>query len=738
MTTVASLLAPLVVMVAVWLPHFAHYYTATPQLPAALVERARLAPDDALLRELAGLVTGFGSVQPVFALPDAVPAATALLGGELDVPGLPRMQVTLPFAPDDLDEDSDEGQLTFAAFALPQLLLRAYRQSGEDRYLFAARDMIVGWAEYERRAWLPRGFLWNDHAVAARIPVLAAFWLAYRQHPAYDPTVGTALLTFVARSGSLLARPAHFTVRTNHGVMQNLALWHLALAFPMLPESAQYRTLALARLEEQMGFYIDDEGVVLEHSAGYQRAGVELLGMALRYLTLMDVTPPPSWVRKYTRALDFYTVLRRPDGSLPAIGDTTGDPTDDAWPAGPLTTRVRSDHRSEPLAYRAWPVPDPQALYPVAGYSIWWSGLGRQAKRQEPSQTMVAWSYFPGHGHKHADEMSVILWGAGRTWVTNVGYWPYGVPGRSVAKSWNGSNAPHLVDEPAESPRSTRLISSGWSESLAALDLVRRGGAGYTARRQIVHVDPDLWIVMDHASGAPGDTSRVLWTTAADLRMRRLTPAGLYRIDPPAGPASLSLRLATSPGATIRELRGSHDPFAGWHVVGGRPRQADTVLVDQPARDSWTIAVWCLATRPASPSCPDRPISARFHGDEDWSVAVPRAETSLAVTRHAESVQISREGVPGARDLILQPGPDIGAARARIRVAFEAAAQKYPRFRDLEYYRLRATYALLVLFGLQEIFFAVLCPVGYRLSLRRAAVVAWVAVGVWLVAFYFV
>ncbi len=738
MTTLLSLLAPFVVIGAVWLPHLAHYYVASPYVPPALLEASRATPDDSRLRELASFGPGFGVALPVFALPDAVPAARKLLAGEVDVPGLRRMRVTLPFAPADLDKDDNEEPLSFAGLVLPQLLLRAYFQSGEDRYLFAARDMIVAWAEYERHAWLPRGFLWNDHAVAARVPVLAAFWLAYRHHPAYDPAVGATLLTFVARSGLLLARPAHFTVATNHGVMQNLALWHLALAFPELPETAQYRNTALARLDEEMGFYIDDQGVVLEHSAGYHRAGVELLAMALRYLTLMEMPLPESWVQKYERAIDFYAQLRRPDGSLPVFGDTTGDPTDDAFPAGPLTTRVRPDGRSEPLAYRAsWPAAQARSLYPVAGYSFWWNGLGATRDSRHASQTVVAWSYFPGHGHKHADEMSVLLWAAGQTWITNVGYWPYGVAGRSRAESWSGSNAPHLVTESPASARSTRLISSAWSDRLAALDLERHLDAGYVARRQIVQVDPDLWVIVDHSSGAPTETARIQWTTAADVKLRRVGPVGVYHVEPPTAPPRLSLRLASSSGATVRQLRGSLDPFAGWHVVNDRPKPADTLLVDQPAGNSWTVAVWCLDAVPASNPCPDDPVSTQFSGDEDWTVTVPRAGSSLTVARAGRAVRVSQAAVATPASVTLQPPPDVAGARARIRAAYEAGVRKYPRFRDLGPYRLRVTYALLVVAGLQEVFFATLCPTGYRLWLRRVAILAWVAIGFWLVAVYF-
>ena len=62
--------------------------------------------------------------------------------------------------------------------------------------------------------------------------------------------------------------------------MQNLALWQICLAFPALPNVEFYKQLALERMRDQMTFYVNEEGVILEHSAGYQNTGLEFIGMA--------------------------------------------------------------------------------------------------------------------------------------------------------------------------------------------------------------------------------------------------------------------------------------------------------------------------------------------------------------------------------------------------------------------------------------------------------------------------
>src|SRR5262249_43195148 len=160
-------------------------------------------------------------------------------------------------------------------------------------------------------------------------------------------------------------------------------------------------------------------------------------------LELLGEPVPADWKRKFALAGDFYNRIRRTDGTLPMFGDTDGQPDETgrhvAWSIG-------QESRT----------PDPPAkvpglsLYPVSGFAVWQDDSGGEP---EPgiSQTVVAWSYFSGFGHKHADEPSINFWANGQAWWNGVGYWSYDDPHRKAAESWEGSNAPHLVGEPANS-----------------------------------------------------------------------------------------------------------------------------------------------------------------------------------------------------------------------------------------------------------------------------------------------
>ncbi|MFZ2294997.1 MAG: hypothetical protein WAW46_08150 [Polaromonas sp.] len=51
-----------------------------------------------------------------------------------------------------------------------------------------------------------------------------------------------------ARSGELLAKKSQSTVRSNHGVMQNMALLQISAAFPDFPKTQKWRNLAFGWL----------------------------------------------------------------------------------------------------------------------------------------------------------------------------------------------------------------------------------------------------------------------------------------------------------------------------------------------------------------------------------------------------------------------------------------------------------------------------------------------------------
>ncbi len=714
------------VFALIWGPWFSYNQVPEVRLAPDTIERARRIPGDALLAELGG----YNLHQALLWADDRqlVTAAEKLLVGRIELPGFQADTIAPPLNATTMASGPTKWQLFVHSLGLPRVLLDAYKVSDRTEFLDAAAEYLLAYDTYEGSGWAPGGYLWkdewrgfvrNDHAVAARVSVLTEFWRLYRRSPSYRPDVAEAVFRMAGRAAYLLADPSRFTVATNHGIMQNLAACNVGLSFPTLPGAEGRCRLAFKRLDEQLAFLIDDEGFVHEHSPGYQGYAVVLMGIALRYLTLSEQEISQRWLQKYQAAQRVYAELRRPDGSLPVFGDTDGSGgvgpvvfaelrrPDGSLPvfgstdgglggAGPIVFAFDDQGRAGRPAQRRWSPKDAILLAPIAGYCLWWDGLTDWPNPRRLSQTAIAWSYFHGMAHKHADEMSLGVWAAGTSWWANVGYWSYDAAGREEAESWEGANAPHLVDERTDSPRETNLRYHGRNNHLAVIDLERRGPGLYIVRRQIVYIGPRLWIIIDTSSGVQGARTRTTWTTSPSVRLTESGASGAYKLTDGSTGKSLHAFFDGAPGTALRTIEGSHSPFGGWSVVGGMARPAPAVVVERPVDGSWALAAWSLADKPGFElGLTGAPRMQRWTGADDWELNLPTGAGRVTLKRRQGQVDMS---VPSGRiwSLQLEPGADVSQAKTNLATALASASKKYGTANMSVTYRAKVTVVLLV------------------------------------------
>ena len=722
---------PLFVLSSIWVPEFSHYYVPGTRIADDVVTQSRATPANSVLLELEemrlGVPAGFGSNR------ELINAAEHLLKGELKLPNFDPWKFTVPFGAADLS--AAPLPLQFASLIVPTILLDAYGLTGREEFFAMAREVIAGFAEHEKTAWLPEDFLWDDHAIAARVPVLIKFWRVYRMRPDFDPGVARIVLQLLARSGQLLGKPSHYTFRTNHGVMQNVGLLHLCIAFPGIPGAHGWCKTALDRLHEQMKYFVNVEGVVLEHSAGYHAFGMELLGMILRCLTLLDRPIPADWADKYWKARAYYGDLRRPDGTLPMYGDTGSDAS------VPLVTAPDTTGRTAALQHaRDWRPVRSFTLFPVAGHAIWWRGLESWPDPHDLAQTVATWASFPGHGHKLADEMSVVLWSGGQTWVTNSGYWPYGLWGREHAEGWEGANAPHLSGESRNSARTAELLGYGDNGRVTVLDLRRRGPIGYAARRQLVQLGSELWLVLDQILDQTPRRSITLWTVDPALAVVQESSENVFRLKSRGNGPTMSAYFLASEGTEIKTFRGSREPFAGWVVTELTPTPATAFRIEQPSGNSWALALWVPEKRGGTGAVSAPPEMQEWTSGDRWKLSIPLRRGNVVVQRIDGEVLV-QEGAGGqhAVRITLADAPRIFAEKAVIRSAFEAVEIQFKRrHRDLYRYRLKISYLLLAILAMQEVICFLLRNVmrKYQFGLRVTLSSAWLIMGAWIVFVY--
>jgi hypothetical protein len=707
----------------VWSPEIGAYWVWPSAPQDAAVDRARIEPADALLEEIARQRLGLAVVPkstPAREHAEILRAAERLLmSGEVQFPKQPAIRVHVPFGAANLDAGPPTHQLYIAGMGTVDLLLQAYRISADERFLRAAREEVIAFAEVDRRALVPRGFLWNDHALANRLSILTDFWQLVRRRADLDGASATQVLALAARTAERLAKPALFTYRSNHGVMQNVALLQYAAAFPSLESTPRMRALACARLKGQMEFYVSPEGPVLEHSAGYHEFGRYMLATSIRLFEINRCDIPPEWHRKLELAREFSSLLRRPDGSLPALGNTDYEEFAESYGDQVAGAPERS-----------------YALYPVSGFAVWWKGLSTWPRTEGLSQTVVTWSNYPSRAHKRADDMSVLIWAGGYSWLGNTGYWPYGAAGFDAAQGWRGSNAPHFAGEAVAGDRPARLRGAVDSGRVRAIELERQVAhpAG-VLRRQIVDVDGATWLIADSFSGSGVLQVDRIWTTLPETQVVTLADhAFLLRLAgaPTAGRLTIVGQLAQPPEL----VRGRLEAFGGWIVRRGLPTAAAAFSVRQSAPDRPVISVLELG-REGELRGGALPILAPGASTDRWQVSL--------TTQHGPTRVDWRDGSLSVR---FADGAELKATlsvpkvsddeRDAIVAAYHRVAQAYPRFRDLTYYRFRITYLGAGLLVFQEAVMLVARRWFNRavVTLRFLAAASWFAFGLLAALWY--
>lgn len=609
----------------------AHYYVPTPGVSDTFIEQSRSVPDLSVLNELDSF---FPLRTLITSKSNLLAEAQMVVDGNFLPPGYPGKTFNIP---PDLDsfEKNGRSDLFLARFAIQDILVDAFAVSGNDAYLICAKDLVVAFSRMEQQLWINHGLIWNDHAIAERVMVAIKVWRSYRNHYSFNQTDAKAILKLVKRSVLFLLKDSLYKARTNHALMQNLALLQICIAFPDIENIDSIKKTAYNRLIEMFPSYLSSEGVILEHSAGYHQKGLELVGKSLRYLTLLGMSIPPNQETSYEKAKGFYANLRRPDGTLPKFGDTSGW----EYKTAPLVTQGIKTGKYTKLSQQQWRPLEDASYYPDSGYAVWWGGLDNYPTLKDLNQTVIVWSYFQGNAHKHADEMSFLLWSEGQDWLTSSGYFPYGTELRRKAISWGGSNAPHLVGEPHGSDRRTVLRGYIDDENLKMIDLERLGPGSFRARRQLLFLEKEqCWLVVDSTDGEPDHKVRTTWNGAATTK--NWQPGNIensFTLIVKDKHSYLNAYIVSNNHLDIKAVKGSQSPFAGWDATWPSP----ALMVDQPANKSMTATIFLLNQSLALSGERQNVSITDLSDPQQWVISLPREKGSMKIQRLSSKIRVA-------------------------------------------------------------------------------------------------
>ena len=308
-----------------------------------------------------------------------------------------------------------------------QVLAYAYQRTGERQYLDFAWDIVLSWLKFnsdpERVKENKR--CWMDHTVALR-----AESLLYFIQVALDTHLDKA--DFRVRMNDLLsthcthlADDSHYTQNHNHGIIQDEALLHVAY-FVRDNRSKAWIEHATRRLTEQKAYAFNKELVHVENSPGYNIAVVKIFDVISKFLSSMDNPVAQTFRNEVTGMAEFLAWAYEPNGLMASIGDTFSSlklsrkSKDFAeWGNRRLAFATSIGDEALPNGERS----KTSKYYPETGYYFFRSNW-------ETNEAINAtWKMFKSgyssRTHKHADDLSFMLYGKGYEIFTDPGMYNY-------------------------------------------------------------------------------------------------------------------------------------------------------------------------------------------------------------------------------------------------------------------------------------------------------------------------
>jgi Heparinase II/III-like protein/Heparinase II/III N-terminus len=478
----------------------------------------------------------------------------------------------------------------------------AYQLSGDERYAAAVAGFIGGWIAANPPAV---GINWaSSLEVALRLISWCWAVVLLRGSKALSAEFFAALLASIRRHALHVERYlSHYFSPNTHLTGEALGLFYAGVLFSEMREASRWRRLGARILVAQIERQVLPDGVHFEQSTCYQRYTIEIYLHFLILAARNGVAIPDQVAEQVQKMLDFLLAMRRPDGSMPQIGDADG-----GWLL-PLMARAPDDARavfSLAAAFfcradYAWaggatpeifwmlgpagldavdslapspPADPPSRLFADGGYVVMRSGWDAEAHHLILDAGPIGCPASAGHGH--ADLLSLQCSAFGEPFIMDPGTYCYTTdPGwRDHFRSTAAHSTVTLdgVDQtipagPFAWQSRPRARLRRWL-STEALDFADSEHDAYRHlpdlvihRRRVLFVKPLFWVIVDDLDGtaehridlrfqfAPMDV-----TLEADLWARAHGPRGHG--------------LLVRPFATVpvkgEILEGCLDPAQGW------------------------------------------------------------------------------------------------------------------------------------------------------------------------------
>ena len=475
-------------------------------------------------------------------------------------------------------------------------LLVAHQETGRPRYFDAMESVIIDWIAANRFDDPAHRRAWHEGAVAKRTLVLLNLFDHYRQTDAKTRVPLRTIIALVVQHAEFLAWGAHYHPAGNHGIRQDIALLAVSFALPSARRSDEWQKLALRRLvNEQLQLGFSSEGVWREHSPGYHYYVIRLFEDLLYLIEQNEgegagTTFLTELIDKSQRYL---THVLTPAGKLPPVGDTS-----ERRLALTKSIDCPSVRYVTSGGERGAPPDALDGFFPDAGEVVFRDTWGdeRRAARDAVYIHMHA-AFHPGFGHRHADDLSFVMFGHGRWWISEAGKYGFAKNRwRDFVRSAQAHNGytfegAALSALASEDPSKDAFFEASFvsTDELAAAraHTTRFQQDGVEATRTFIFLrERHTLVLLDQLTSPQRGAWQGYLHLPADMVLSRAGPASVVGVVESHPELILDIAWEHAKTLEIDIAVGREEPLLGWHSPRSREMiPAPTIVLERNGAD---------------------------------------------------------------------------------------------------------------------------------------------------------
>lgn len=325
----------------------------------------------------------------------------------------------------------------FQALEMLQDLVSAYRLTKNRKFLRFALDVVFDWYAQNPPTVSRHGRGWHEGTATKRLINLVYLYNVYINSGHVDTDHTDKLIHIIVLHASLLTNEILYRPEGNHGLRQDYALIAAAVVLPENEEAETWKRCALQRIRSsQLSVICQNDGVYLEHSTDYHFMALGLYCHIIKLFFDACQMPPAFLSTSVGRMLRFGAYVIMPNGMTPSIGDSERKSTNAIYGWIKDMRQIEGgetlSNGIENLAYASSrgnqgvrPC-DIDGVFQSSGWVIFRDGWDSGTNFSDTIYLNFH-ANLKSAKHKHADDLSFVLYGLGREWIVDPGKYNYEV-----------------------------------------------------------------------------------------------------------------------------------------------------------------------------------------------------------------------------------------------------------------------------------------------------------------------